>query len=166
LENKSIKISLIGSFGVGKTSLFRRFINETFSYDYKSTLGVQIQKKIVVDAKGNEVSLILWDTEGHKDLSHIKSPYLLGSKTFIYVFDLTRTDTFNNINEQISFLKSYFPNTLIKLVGNKSDAVNLEIIRNKLNEYSVKYDFLTSAKTGEEINVLFDSIINELDSNE
>ena len=41
------KIVLLGNFGVGKTSLMRRFIDDTFSEDYKVTLGVQIQKKVV-----------------------------------------------------------------------------------------------------------------------
>lgn len=46
------KVILCGEYGVGKTSLFRRFANNTFvtSSDRKSTLGLDnIDKEYVVD---------------------------------------------------------------------------------------------------------------------
>lgn len=89
----SKKVTIIGPFGVGKTSLFRRYIDDAFSEDYKSTLGVQIQKKVISLPNDVEISLILWDTEGHMEISEGRSAYLMGSHAFVYVFDLTRIDT-------------------------------------------------------------------------
>jgi len=155
VTNQSKKIALVGSFGVGKSSLFRRFIDDTFSEDYQSTLGVQIQKKVISMPDGTQLSLILWDTEGVDEISKGRSAYLLGSHTFIYVFDLTRTETYVNINSQIDFLKEHYPNVLIKIIGNKVDAVNVNIAEASLKEYKVNYDFLTSAKTGHKVDELF-----------
>jgi len=157
----SKKVTLVGPFGVGKTSIFRRFIDDTFSEDYKSTLGVQIQKK-VISLDHVELTLILWDTEGHMDLSEGRSAYLKGSHSFIYVFDLTRIDTYENINEQIEYLTNNFPDVPVKVIGNKLDSVFKTKVNDSLKKYNVKYDYLTSAKTGEHIETLFNEIAIEL----
>lgn len=154
----SKKVALVGSFGVGKTSLFRRFIDNEFSTDYKSTLGVQIQKKVITMDNGIELSMILWDTEGHENISEGRSSYLLGSHAFVYVFDITRIDTYKEINTQLEFLKNHFPNAVIKVVGNKLDAVSKKKAVETLKEYSVQYDYLTSAKTGDYVEELFADI--------
>ena len=56
----SRKVILTGSFGVGKTSLFSRFINNTFSDRYITTIGVKVDKKSL-EIDGQEVSILLWD---------------------------------------------------------------------------------------------------------
>lgn len=53
------KVILCGEYGVGKTSIFRRFANNTFvaSSDRKSTLGLDnIDKEYVVDDRRIRVS--------------------------------------------------------------------------------------------------------------
>jgi len=138
VAKQSKKVALVGSFGVGKTSLFRRFIDDTFSEGYQSTLGVQIQKKVIPMPDGTELSLILWDTEGVDEISKGRSAYLLGSHKY--------------------------PNVLIKVVGNKLDAINEKHVSSTLKEYKVDYDFLTSAKTGDKVNELFiDIAVNVID---
>ncbi len=158
----SKKIALVGSFGVGKTSLFRRFIDNEFSTDYKSTLGVQIQKKVITMDNGTELTMILWDTEGHENISEGRSSYLLGSHAFVYVFDITRVDTYKDINEQLSFLKEKYPKAIIKVVGNKVDAAAKKKAMEMLQEFQVNYDYLTSAKTGEYVEELFADIAVDL----
>ena len=39
------KICMLGSFGVGKTSLVARFVQGIFSTKYQSTVGVKIDKR-------------------------------------------------------------------------------------------------------------------------
>lgn len=158
MANQSKKIALVGSFGVGKTSLFHRYIDDSFSEDYLSTLGVQIKKKLVSLADGTKVSLILWDTEGVDTLLHGRNSYLLGSHAFVYVFDLTRIETYKDINAQIDFLKKNHPNVMIKIVGNKLDAVNTEKTKESLIKHNVKFDYLTSAKSGTKVEELFNEI--------
>ena len=43
--NNSKKVVLVGHFGVGKSSLVRRFVQNTFSDSYIVTIGVHILKK-------------------------------------------------------------------------------------------------------------------------
>lgn len=39
------KICLLGTFGVGKTSLIRKYVQNIFSDEYITTIGVKIEKK-------------------------------------------------------------------------------------------------------------------------
>lgn len=55
----SRKICLIGDFGVGKTSLIRRFVDRQFSDHYLSTVGVKISRKTLLlndDSASNAAS--------------------------------------------------------------------------------------------------------------
>ena len=56
------KILLLGDGGVGKTSLLRRFIDNTFTPDYKSTIGVQFMTR-TVDLDENKNNLV----SSHRD---------------------------------------------------------------------------------------------------
>ena len=82
----SKKIVVLGHFGVGKTSLIRRFVEDSFSDNYKVSIGVHITKKVVEISVENKVSLILWDLEGTDDLKTIRDSYLLGTHGVVFVF--------------------------------------------------------------------------------
>ena len=156
------KIVLLGHFGVGKTSLMRRFIDDTFSEDYKVTLGVQIQKKVVELKNSKKLSLIIWDVEGNTTVKNARLSYLLGSNGFIYVFDATRIDTFSELNEEIEFLKENYPKAKVKVIGNKMDLVGKQSLVDILASKKIKYDYLASAKTGENVNQMFQELAQEL----
>ncbi len=158
----SKKVVLIGHFGVGKTSLFRRYIDNAFSEDYKSTLGVQIQKKTLELSDNVKLSMIIWDTEGHADIQDNRASYLLGSNAFILVFDLTRQDTYENSKAEVEFLQQKYPKAVIKVVGNKLDAVDRPKTIALLKEEQISYDYLTSAKTSKNVEKLFRQLAEDL----
>ncbi len=158
----SKKIVLIGHFGVGKTSLMRRFIDNAFSEDYKVTLGVQVKKKLVTLANGNSVSLIIWDLEGNTTVEKTRPSYLLGANAFIYVFDATRTDTFKDLNSEVNFLDKNYPNAITKVIGNKMDLINDESLNDIMRVKKIKYNYLTSAKTGDNVDTMFQELASEL----
>jgi len=149
------KIVLLGQFGVGKTSLMRRFVKDEFATDYKPTLGVQIKKKVLVLPSGNEISMIIWDLEGFSSVSKTRSSYLLGSHAFIYVFDLTRPVTYYNLDDEIRFLEQHYPNIFLTIVANKLDSKDPSSITNYLKEKNIEVSHIVSAKTGEGVSALF-----------
>lgn len=53
------KVCMLGSFGVGKTSLIRKFVHNAYSDRYVSTVGVKVDKKTVVLRGGEEVILLI-----------------------------------------------------------------------------------------------------------
>jgi small GTP-binding protein len=151
----SKKIVVLGHFGVGKTSLIRRFVSDTFSDNYKVTIGVHITKKVVEIAVGQSMSLILWDLEGTDEIQSIRDSYLLGTHGLVFVFDVTRPSTFTHLSSDLKIVGEKVANTTIMVVGNKSDLVDKEELKLVLKENDLEVDFLTSAKSGEFVNELF-----------
>ncbi|WP_027393306.1 Rab family GTPase [Aquimarina latercula] len=158
----SKKVVLLGHFGVGKTSLFRRFIDNEFSEDYKVTLGVQIKKKVIEMPDGRELSMIIWDTEGHTDIEDTRKSYLLGSNAFIYVFDLTRIDTYKDLNQDLEYLSKNHSKVKVKVIGNKLDLVNEKDVTKKFEELNITVDCLTSAKTNKNVQDFFTDLAKEI----
>ena len=152
------KIVLLGHYGVGKTSVIRQFVTNAFSTDYKVTIGVHVLKKEVI-VNDQNVSLIIWDIEGTDDISSINQAYLLGSHAFIFTYDISRLATYKNLTAQIEALNKAYPNTFSKVIGNKVDLISKVDTKTKAYKTIIeKTDYLTSAKTGENINQLFNDL--------
>jgi small GTP-binding protein len=150
----SKKVILTGSFGVGKTSLFNRFIYQEFNDKYLTSIGVKVNKKQVkVDDK--EVSLLVWDIAGEISQDKVPSSYFLGASGIVYVMDLSRPMTFKNLESDYLFLKELMPLGVIKIVGNKRDLVTETQIEDICKSLPRTIDCLTSAKTGENVDQLF-----------
>ena len=153
----SKKVILTGSFGVGKTSLFSKFLYNTFSDKYLTTIGVKVDRK-VLEINGRKLTLILWDVAGEVAQDKVPKTYFLGASGIIYVFDLTRPSTYLNLQEDIAYLKEILPGGTIKIVGNKKDLVSLEEIKKIQADIPLECDLFTSAKTGENVNDVFHSL--------
>lgn len=86
------KICMLGSFGVGKTSLVSQYVRSIFSDKYLSTVGVKVDKKeVVVD--NQRVNLVLWDLYGEDGFQTIQQSYLRGTSGYLLVADGTRFET-------------------------------------------------------------------------
>ena len=154
----SKKVMLVGSFGVGKTSLFNRFLFSKFDDKYLTTIGVKVDRKNVTLPDGRELTLLVWDIAGEVTQDKVPVSYFIGANGIIYVFDLTRPSTTRFLNSDLAFLQKQVPNVVIKVVGNKKDLVNDEQIAKFQTETAIKFDLLTSAKTGEGVEDLFQLI--------
>lgn len=152
------EVILTGSFGVGKSSIFNRFIYEEFSAKYYGSIGVRVNERLLKQ-EGKNVSIKLWDVAGEIKQNKVPSSYFNNKDVILYVIDLNRPFTFANVPEDLVFLKSIAPASEIKVIGNKRDILTphaLEKIRN--DNFPITFDWITSAKTGENINDLFRSI--------
>jgi small GTP-binding protein len=86
------KICLLGSYGVGKTSLVARFVHSMFADKYHTTVGVKIDKK-VLDVEGRELTLMLWDMAGEEDGAPVKLNQVKDASGYFLVVDGTRGKT-------------------------------------------------------------------------
>ncbi len=127
----SKKICMIGDFGVGKTSLIRRFVDREFSDQYLSTVGVKISRKPLEVEKvpGSDpigMQLLIWDLEGHTKFKAIAPSYLQGSSGGLIVADVTRTETIERLSEHIKLFTSVNPKGALMVALNKADLVEPE----------------------------------------
>lgn len=126
---RSAKVCMVGAFGVGKTSLVRRFVHQQFDERYHTTLGVKIDTKII-DSIEKPVKLVLWDMEGadpfetdKRSLSRIQS-YLKGAQGLILVADGTRPATVETALGLYHDFCRHSRDVPAVLMANKSDLRN------------------------------------------
>lgn len=155
------KIILAGHFGVGKTSLIKRFVLNEFSKEYLITIGVQISKKELF-VNNTKINLIIWDIEGKETIENMRKSYLLGTHAFIFVIDSTRSSTFENFESEINFIKSNFKNCPLVVVANKTDIQPDDTFLEFLENHKQEIDFNVSAKNGQNVENTFLKIANLL----
>jgi len=86
------KVCLLGTSGVGKTSLIARYVHNAYAEKYLTTVGVKIDKKIV-PVDGVEALLVIWDLAGDDDFQRLTTSYLRGTSGYLLVVDGTRPIT-------------------------------------------------------------------------
>ena len=152
------KILLLGDFNVGKTSLIRRYIENTFDDKYLTTIGVKISKKILSVDK-IECEMIIWDVEGETPQKKIPENYMLGASGAIFVADCNREETIKNLDKHIKRFLAVNPDAKYVKAYNKSD-----LLTDQQKELFVldNSSFLTSAKDGVNINRLFSTLAKEI----
>ena len=147
------KVILIGHFGVGKSSLVRQFVHQQFSEDYITTIGVKIDKK-EIGLDGAPMKLLIWDIAGEDSQQKVPQSYRLGAHGALYVFDLTRPSTFENLAQELEVLSIMIPSIPLRVLANKQDLVEPEQLKNILS--SLDIDALpTSAKSANNVEKAF-----------
>lgn len=169
----SKKICLVGDFGVGKTSLIRRFVDRQFSDKYLSTVGVKISRKMVDLAETpsettGSVQLLIWDIEGHTKFKAIAPSYLQGASGVVIVADVTRQETIERLPEHINLFLSVNPKGSIVIALNKIDLIDSTELEHliklapDLKQYNqILSSYQTSAKTGDHVDTIFYELSNK-----
>ncbi|MFX1452843.1 MAG: GTP-binding protein [Promethearchaeota archaeon] len=157
----SNKLILCGDNQVGKTSLIRRYVENTFERDYISTIGVQISKKSVYLSEKTKFNFIIWDIGGQvQQMAPYRANFYNGANAAFIVIDRTRPNALKSIERWYSDIKkSISRNISIVIVGNKSDLVDkLAVSEEEMKEVAKQFGFhyiVTSALTGENCNDAF-----------
>ena len=83
---------LIGSSGVGKSSLLVRFADDMFTDNFMPTIGVDFKIK-TIEVDGKKIKLQIWDTAGQERFKTITASYYKGAHGIIVVYDITDKKT-------------------------------------------------------------------------
>ena len=164
-QNDGLKCIIIGDSGVGKSSITKRLVENSFSETTQSTVGVEYDfTNITVNGKSE--NLYIWDTAGQEKFRSIARAYYRNASCALLVFDMTNKETFNNINTWLSDVNSLCENVSIILVGNKSDlasdrAVSTEEAQSFADLNKIPY-IETSAKDGTNISEAFIKCASEV----
>lgn len=151
------KVCILGAFGVGKTSLVRRYVQSIFSDTYLTTVGVKIDKK-TVNLAADDVTLILWDIAGEDDVTTIRTSYLRGTAGYFLVVDITRGESLEVAMSMLKRVTAEVGSVPFLFLINKTDLQDAwDIPEHKLEELKSAGCMVrrTSAKTGEGVEEAF-----------
>jgi small GTP-binding protein len=158
----SKKVCLLGEFAVGKTSLVRRFVYNLFDDRYISTIGVRVSRKTVavpIEQELAELTMMVWDLAGSEEFNRVSTSYLRGAAGAVLVFDLTRTNTFDQLYSYVLSLYKVNPHAHLIIAGNKVDLVDRhQLDTRQIEQMAAELNaplFYTSAKQGDEVDNMF-----------
>jgi small GTP-binding protein len=152
---------MVGHFGVGKTSLVRRFVESMFEDKYLTTLGVKIDKKEVV-VNGQAITLMLWDIAGEDDLAQLRVAHLRGAHGYILVVDGCRAVTLEKAKELQKRVTDTIGPVPFILVINKCDLRDRWEVLQADIEACGWPTFETSAKSGSGVEEMFLGLASRL----
>lgn len=161
---KSHKVCVLGDFAVGKTSLIRRFVDQTFSEKYLTTVGVKIDTKLVA-VGGEQVKLVIWDIAGLDHLDALRSSYVRGMAGYLLVCDATRRSTLTsakNVQAEVAELIGPVP---FCFLANKSDLkAEFEVDEQDLQVLQDQgwFTLWTSAKEGDNVERAFEQVAERI----
>ena len=164
------KFIIVGDRAVGKSSIIRRFVEDRFSHDYRSTLGLNVLSHSL-NFYGNEVYLSLWDVGAQDYFKRFRKTYYIGAQAAFIVFDVCERGSFANVKVWYKELEDFLnkKNIPIVIVGNKIDLADqrrvsynesVELVE-ELTKENIEKSFSyieTSALTGENVGDAFSLI--------
>ncbi|MGC9095741.1 MAG: Rab family GTPase [Infirmifilum sp.] len=160
MSTSVIKLSLCGPGGVGKTSLARVFTGGSFNESERITVGIQHFFKKLRWVNGTEVTISIWDLGGEHRFFFLAPAFLRGARGVVYVFDITREETFIEIENWRRVVEDTLGPIPAVLVGNKKDLESLRMVpRETALEYARAHNLLgyfeVSAKQLIEVEIPF-----------
>ena len=165
--NYLFKVIILGDSFVGKTNIMKRFLNGEFNPATKETVGVEFGCKNLTMEKGDIVKAQIWDTAGQERYRSMTKAYYKGALGALLVYDVTRRNTFDNIDNWLIDLKTNGDkDMLIMIIGNKCDLeeerdVSKEEAQTKAEQYNIAF-METSAKSGDNIDKAFNELIEQI----
>ena len=158
------KIVLIGDTSVGKSCLLTRFADDQFTENYVTTIGVDFRFKTMI-VMDKIVKVQVWDTAGQERYRSITNAYYRGAEGILIVFDVTKKESFENIQNWINEVTVYTGKDVIMIcLGNKND-LKKGIDKKDIYEFQKKTGLEiinVSAKTGDGVEEAFKHIIELL----
>jgi len=166
------KVCLLGTFAVGKTSTVERFVYSRFDEAYLTTIGVRVSQKLMppMAAPGRadrvQYNLLIWDIAAMDRFDALVENYYRGAAGALAVGDLTRPDSFTQLEEICTNFRSVNPEAAIVIVANKVDLQSPdEATTRAIDRLATTYgtpSFTTSAKSGVNVEAAFAQLSQEM----
>lgn len=144
-----------------------RFTDDSFDEHIQSTIGVDFKVKHL-EVEGKRVKLTIWDTAGQERFRTLTSSYYRGAHGCVLVYDVTRMDSFENLQQWLNEVNMYSPGngeSVVKLlVGNKCD-LERKVPKEQADAWARKHGMLfleASAKTKLGIRQVFMEVVKKM----
>lgn len=157
-------VLVLGEAAVGKTTLLKRYAEGSFIVEYTPTFGIiQLERKVSLDDV--YVTLKLWDVASeYVDSDEFRS-VTKKAEAVILMFDTTRRGSLATADKYLRLLQKLGKSPrLLYIVANKRDLGRAGVSRGdieRMAHQAARY-FEVSAKTGENVDELFTSLIRDL----
>ena len=123
------KICVIGTYGVGKSSVVNRYCHGTFSTTHMTTIGAAFSSKEVtlhgapkVKGASPVLRLQIWDTGGEERYRSMTKFYVRNCCAALLVYDVQERKSFDELRSWLDFFRAECPDSLVVVAGNKCDA--------------------------------------------
>ena len=160
-----LKVILVGNSGVGKTNLINVLTGRKFEQSITTTtISTYVEKKMEMGNK--KYNLEIWDTAGQEKFHSLTKLFIKESRIVLFVYDITDKNSFTEIKSWVKIVKEVLDDKFVMgLAGNKKDLFLKEVInevkgKEKAKEIGAIFK-LTSAKEGEGIHELMESLLKE-----
>ncbi|MFW9853363.1 MAG: Rab family GTPase [Candidatus Thorarchaeota archaeon] len=173
-----LKVILAGEGAVGKTSLRRSYLGESFITNHLETIGADFAS---LPKTVNNISILyqIWDIAGQDIFEKVRMMYYRGALGALMVFDATKITTLKKLEKWVKELEQGTERGIVPffILGNKMDLISksrresvservMKFIKELNSSYgskgfTVKY-FETSAKTGENVQNAFEELGTEI----
>ena len=153
----------LGEGAVGKTSLVGRYVYDSFEGDYLATIGTDIHVK-TVQLEETMVKLVVWDIAGQDDFAQLRKAYYQNASGAFFVFDTTRPETIERIEEWVEALYGVTKQIPLVLLENKID-LESKIKPGAIEKIVKKHDLThvrTSAKEDTNVEEAFKQMTREI----
>ena len=163
MDEYVIKILTLGDSGVGKTSIIQKFINDKFSQNMLSTIGVDFQSKVII-IDNIKVKLKIWDTTGQERFKTLTSQYYNGADGALLIFDITSKMTFDRISFWMNELneKKKLNELGLLLIGNKIDLNDKRKVDKEEAETFAKENNINYYETSAFKNININEVIQDI----
>ncbi|OHT10740.1 small GTP-binding protein [Tritrichomonas foetus] len=158
-----MKVVLLGSTQVGKTSMLNRLTSGLFKEDSAATIGAAFQTH-VISTNQRCLTMQIWDTAGQERYRALTPMYYRSANVAILCFDLTNVESFKALDIWIQELEEKGPtNMTLVLAGTKLDKVDdRRVSKEEAESYAAKnglaFYMECSAKSGEGVVELFKKV--------
>ncbi len=158
------KMLVVGEPDIGKTSLVKRLVHNSFDPKEPMTKGIEIEKGWSVNTtNGKQIKVNIWDFGGQEIMHATHQFFLTKRSLYLLVLHGRRDEQQNRLDYWLKTIRQFAGDAPIIVVVNQIDIEVLELERRKLKtKYNIKAFLETSCQTGEGIDSLKKKIVEEI----
>lgn len=136
--DRLFKIVMVGNSSVGKTSLLKRFCDDSFFPGTSATVGIDYSvKTITVDT--TQVALQMWDTAGQERYRSITKQFFRKADGVVVMYDITERQSFTAVRQWLTSINEAAGDGItIMLLGNKTDKEEERQVQKSMGERLAK----------------------------